>query len=71
MKICLVLRMTSINTQSPPLGIKVIAHIPPEERASWAQHGIIGFYVGPAPEHYRCYQIYIPTTKGIRISDCL
>ena len=54
-----------------PLGIKVVAHIPPEERASWAQHGIIGFYVGPAPEHYRCYQIYIPTTKGIRISDCL
>jgi hypothetical protein len=54
-----------------PLGIKVVAHIPPAERASWAQHGIIGFYVGPAPEHYRCYQIYIPSTKGIRVSDCL
>jgi hypothetical protein len=54
-----------------PLGIKVVAHIPPEERASWAHHGIFGFYVGPAPEHYRCYQIYIPSTKGIRISDCL
>jgi len=54
-----------------PIGIKVVAHIPPQERASWDKHGIIGFYVGPAPEHYRCYSIYIPSTKGIRIFDCL
>ena len=90
---------------------KVVAHIQPQERVSWDKHGIIGYYVGPALEHYRCYKVYwlwpvparfferlqgqdprlplgqrtgyrantfrvqrerhIPTTKGIRISDCI
>jgi hypothetical protein len=53
-----------------PIGIKVVAHVPPSERASWAQHGLIGYYIGPAHEHYRCYRIWIPATKAIRVSDC-
>ena len=54
-----------------PLGIKVVSHVPPAERDTWAQHGVIGYYIGPALEHYRCYDIYIPTTKSIRVSDCV
>ena len=54
-----------------PIGTKVVAHVPPLERATWAQHGIIGYYVGPAPDHYRCFQIWIESTKAIRISDCV
>ena len=54
-----------------PLGTKVVAHVPPQERATWAQHGLIGYYVGPAPQHYRCFQIWIEATKAIRISDCV
>ena len=38
--------------------------------ASWAEHGLVGYYVGPAHEHYRCYRIWIPATKAFRISDC-
>ena len=54
-----------------PIGIKVVAHVPPLERSSWGQHGVVGYYVGPAHEHYRCYRIWIPATKAFRISDCL
>ena len=54
-----------------PIGIKVVAHVPPLEQATWAQHGLIGYYVGPAAEHYRCFQIWIESTKTIRISDCV
>ena len=53
-----------------PIGIKVVAHVPPEERSSWAQHGLVGYYIGPAHEHYRCYRIWIPSTKAIRTSNC-
>ena len=54
-----------------PIGIKVVAHVPSLERATWAQHGLIGYYVGPAPDHYRCFQVWIENTKAIRISDCV
>ncbi len=45
--------------------------MPPQECASWDQHGVIGYYVGASYEHYRCYRIWIPVTKAFRISDCL
>ena len=54
-----------------PLGIKVVAHIPVKDRASWDSHGDVGFYVGRAIDHYRCYRVWIPKTKDYRISDCL
>ena len=54
-----------------PIGIKVVAHVPPEKRASWAEHGLVGYYIGPAYEHYRCFRVWIPSTKAIRVSDCL
>ena len=28
-----------------------------------------GWYVGPAPDHYRCLKIYVPATRGEVISD--
>ena len=30
-----------------------------------------GFYLGPALDHYRCYKIYVYSTKSVRISDTL
>jgi hypothetical protein len=54
-----------------PLGIKVVAHVPVKDRASWDSHGDIGFYVGRALDHYRCYKVWIPKTKSHRIFDCL
>jgi hypothetical protein len=28
-----------------------------------------GYYLGPALDHYRCYQVHITKTKGTRIVD--
>ena len=54
-----------------PPGCLVLVYEPPDVRSSWAPHGIDGFYVGPAPNHYRCYTCYIPFTKRTRISDTI
>jgi hypothetical protein len=39
----------------------------PDTQESWVPHGKLAWYVGPAPEHYRCYQLFIPETGGTRI----
>jgi hypothetical protein len=56
------------HPMAPP-GIKVIAHEKPAKRASWATHGIDGWYIGPTYEHYRCYRIYATKTRAERICD--
>ena len=56
-------------TPLTPLGTKCIAHEKSSQRGTWAPHGQHGWYVGAAPEHYRCYQIYIPKTQGTHICD--
>ena len=35
-----------------PPGTKVVLHRKPAQRASWAFHGLEGWYVGPSPNHY-------------------
>jgi hypothetical protein len=32
-------------------------------------HGVVRWYLGPALEHYRCYQCYVKTTRSEQISD--
>jgi hypothetical protein len=54
-----------------PLGTHVVVYESPEQRATWAAHGVDGFYLGPAPDHYRCYRVYVHATKTNRISDTL
>ena len=56
-------------TPLAPPGTKCIAHEKSSQRGTWAPHGQHGWYVGAAPKHYRCYQIYIPKTQGTRICD--
>ena len=52
-----------------PPGTKTVVHKTPDVRASWAPHGVCGFYIGPALEHCRCYKCYIPSSRRERISD--
>jgi len=52
-----------------PIGTKVAAYEPNDQRSSWSPHAIQGFYLGPALNNYRSMAIYIPNTNGIRISD--
>ena len=57
------------KTPLAPLGCLVIVHDRPKDRGTWADHGTLGFYVGPAMKHYRNYTCYIPATKATRTSN--
>jgi hypothetical protein len=57
------------RTPLAPLGNRFIAHEKPYQRASWDLHGVDGYYLGPALDHYRWYQVHIKKTKGIHIVD--
>ena len=60
-------------TQTPiaPAGMKVVIFESTQQRASWAPHGVDGFYVGPALQHYRCHRVFVPKTKRTRIAETL
>lgn len=55
------------RTPLAPPGTKAILFDDPKQRGTWAPHSQDVWYVGPAREHYRCYQFYHPETKGTRI----
>ena len=52
-----------------PPGTRVVVYDPADNRSSWALHGVAGYYLGPALNHYREMRCYIPSTNGIRISN--
>mmetsp|Transcript_27774 Transcript_27774/g.57545 ORF Transcript_27774/g.57545 Transcript_27774/m.57545 type:complete len:567 (-) Transcript_27774:1911-3611(-) len=52
-----------------PPGCKIAIHDRAGERRTWAEHASRGFYIGPALEHYRNYQCYLPQTKATRVSN--
>ena len=54
-----------------PPGTKVLVLDPVTTRQSWAPHGLLGFYLGPALHHYRSFRVYIVSTKGFRVSDSI
>ena len=51
-----------------PSGTKVLIFEPSTTRCTWAPHGIQGWYIGTAPEHYRCYHIYVPKNRVERVA---
>jgi hypothetical protein len=56
------------QTPLAPPGTRTVIFEDPDTRESWAPHGKLAWYLGPSPEHYRCYLLYIPETGGIRTS---
>ena len=52
-----------------PPGTKVVVHQKPQLRRTWGLHGKVGWYVGPAKSHYRCYRVFMPDTSTEIISD--
>ena len=52
-------------TPFAPPGTKVIVHLKPTIRKSWAPRGQDGWYIDRAKDHYRCYKIYIPETRAL------
>ena len=59
------------RTPLGPPGMRVIVHEKPDKRSSWSPHGVDGWYVGPALDSYRCYNVWICDTRSIRICDTL
>jgi hypothetical protein len=57
------------RTPLAPPGTRVIAHEKPDQWASLDPHGVYGYHLGPALDHYRCYQVHVTKTKGTRIVD--
>eukprot|EP00957_Ditylum_brightwellii_P002008 154766-Ditylum_brightwellii.AAC.1 len=51
-------------TSLTPLGTRVVVHKKTAQRDSWQYHGLVGWYIGPSPNHYKCLQCYIPTTTA-------
>jgi hypothetical protein len=52
---------------SPP-GTKVLVYENPGVYCTWAPHGVDGWYLCRAPEHYRCHRMYVPKTRAERIA---
>ena len=52
-------------TPFAPPGTKVIVHLNPTIRKSWAPIGQYGWYIDWAKDCYRCYNIYIPEKRAV------
>merc|ERR1712025_311628 len=52
-----------------PAGCKVLVHDRPTTRGSWDNRGTEGYFISQAPNHYRNFTCYIPTTNSIRITN--
>jgi hypothetical protein len=59
------------HTPLAPPGTPVIIHEKLDNWKTWAAHGIEGFYIGPAMDHYRCFKVWIEKTRAERICDTL
>jgi hypothetical protein len=47
-------------------GTRVLAFETPEQRSSWAPHGVDGWFIAPALQHYRCFDVLIKHTMSVR-----
>ena len=56
------------RTPLAPPGTRVIVHEAPSVRKTWDAHGVDGWYIGGAPDHYRCHKCYITKTRSERIA---
>ena len=54
-----------------PPGTKIIIHENPQQIKSWANHGVDGWYLGPAMQHYRCWRTYVIHTQAELIADAV
>ena len=57
------------KTPLAPPGIKVLTHERAEGREYFAVLSARGYYVGPCLNHYRCYNMWIPTTNSTHITN--
>ena len=58
-------------TALAPLGTPIVVHTKPGIHRSWDFRGRKGFTIGPALEHYCCFQVVDATTKSIFFYDTI
>ena len=54
-----------------PAGCKAIIHERTAERPSWGDHATDRYYIGPAMQHYKNYELYMPATRATRKTDTI
>ena len=54
-----------------PVGTPVLIYRTPEERASWADHGVEGFFIGSVLNSYRSFSVYVTQPRNFRTTDTL
>jgi hypothetical protein len=54
-----------------PPSTRVLAHEKPSNRKTWSPHALDGWYIGTAPELYRCYNVWMWDTRATCICDTL
>ena len=57
------------TTPLTPPGTKVVAFEPPDKRNIWETHDTLGWYIGTALNHYRCWKIYVTITAATQVCD--
>ena len=59
------------RTPLAPIGTKSVVHLRTTQkgRSTFGDHGVIGWTIGPAMDHYRHWSFYIPKTRSTRVSD--
>ena len=50
-----------------PMGMETEIHLKPTARDTWEEHSASGWNLGTSMEHYRCYEVYVDKTLGIRV----
>ena len=59
------------RTPLAPLGTKVIIHKRPDQRKIWDKHGLLGFLVNRAKDHFRSHQVTVTKIGATRVSDAI
>jgi len=54
-----------------PVGTFVMAHIKPEVRGTWSAHAEPGWYMGTPLRNHRCFNVYMQSTRAMRVTDTL
>jgi hypothetical protein len=52
-----------------PMGCKVLTWDAPDHRGSWADHGVPAVYLGPAMDHLRSFEVWVPNTSAPRVTN--
>ena len=60
----------NVTPLAPP-GTRVVAHIKPVVRETWAPNSKYAWCVGPSMENYRCVNCYFPQTNATRDVDTI